>query len=103
MNGSNQNLLSRVNGASVASCESNNYSIDKETNSSEIKSANKVACPLIRFLFSKFLSVNSLPCAFRFQTIFMVVRMKRIGEHDFPCPLNNMIQQPNNCARETRK
>lgn len=79
MNESNQSLLSRVNSASVASCEKSNYSVDKETNSSEILSANKVAYLLVRFLFSKFVSFNSLPCAFRFQTTVMVVWMKRMA------------------------
>lgn len=55
MNESNQNLLSIVNGACVASCENHNYSGDEETNSSEIKSANKVS------------------------NIFMVVQMKRMA------------------------
>lgn len=74
MNESNQNLLSIVNGACVASCENHNYSGDEETNSSEIKSANKVAYLLIRFVFSKFLSFNSLTCTFRFQTFLWLFR-----------------------------
>lgn len=62
MNESNKNLLSRVKGASVASCEMSNYSVDEETNPSEILSANMVAYLLIRFftLPSLFHSVQYL-------------------------------------------
>ncbi|VAI45899.1 unnamed protein product [Triticum turgidum subsp. durum] len=79
MNESNQSLLSIVNSASVASCEKSNYSVDEETNSSEILSANKV-------------SNNSYGCL-----------DEKNGNHDFTYPLNNTVQQPNNCAPETTK
>jgi len=98
MNESNQNLLSRVKGASVASCENSNYSVDEETNSSEIKSANKVAYLLIRLCFIQFFTLrfqvsnNSYGCS-----------DEKNCDHDFTCPLNNMVQQPNNRAPETKK
>ena len=52
MNKSNQILRSTENGVSVASFEKSNYSVDEETNSSEILSSNKVSFLLKFNLYS---------------------------------------------------
>lgn len=75
----NQNLHSTENVASISSCEKNNYSVDEETNSSEILSANKV-------------SSNNFSCS-----------DEKNGNRDLTYPLNGSVQQPNSRAPETRK
>ncbi|CAM0946006.1 unnamed protein product [Alopecurus aequalis] len=79
MNKSNQILRSTENGASVASFEKNNYSVDEETNCSEMLSSNKV-------------SINSFGYS-----------DEKNGNHDLIYPLNGSVQQPNSCGPETRK
>lgn len=76
---SNQNPHSSENGASVASSEKCNHSVDDETRSSEIASANKV-------------SNNSFGCS-----------DGKNGNPDSTYLHNGMVQHPNSCAPETRK
>lgn len=79
MNKSNQSLHTSENGAAVAPCEKNNYSVDEQTHSSEILPGNKV-------------SNNNSGCS-----------DEKSGNHDVTYPLKSTVQQPNSCAPETRK
>jgi ubiquitin carboxyl-terminal hydrolase 36/42 len=114
INKSNQNLHSTENGASVVSCEKSNYSVDEKTNSSEILSANKVACCtksatlnmdwrsnsifILQICF-----IQSFTLCFQVSNNSFSCSDEKDGNCDLTYPLNGSIQQPNSCAPETRK